>query len=522
MKRLILLLSLCSFLTRAQGVDFIDDAVQGPTGNHQQLYSGSWIHNNTSPDFYNGTLSYSNQTGAYIEISFAGNALRWVAEKKHTHGTAAVYLDGDFKGTIDLYSATPEIVTVYETPNTLEQGNHTFRIEVSGGKNPASTGYYVVHDHVVISQDTPPNPLPDNSNTRLGESALPQLLFGFNNTAIGAYTLSGTYNGSGNSSLGAYAGKGIDKGSFNTALGYNAIGGSGAYLLFNTAIGYSAMDIDQPGDGNTAVGAESGPSVSNLLYSTAVGAGTKTTANFQVRIGNSSVTSIGGPVSWSTLSDGRFKNDIQENVAGLSFINGLRPVSYVVNENAVARFHGEPELNEQASKRKKEVRQTGFVAQEVDALVKKSGYVFNGVQVPENEHDTYSIRYAEFVVPLVKAVQELSAKVEAQQQEIDALRKINDRSLDLSKKWASAVLYQNTPNPFSLDTKIDVAVPDGVADAKILVYNLEGKQLKSLDVKGRGETSVLIQGHEFGPGMYLYTLIMDGELYDTKKMVLVK
>ena len=60
------------------------------------------------------------------------------------------------------------------------------------------------------------------------------------------------------------------------------------------------------------------------------------------------------------------------------------------------------------------MRQTGFVAQEVEAIVKKTGYVFSGVDAPENENDPYGIRYAEFVVPLVKAVQELSAKVEEQ------------------------------------------------------------------------------------------------------------
>jgi hypothetical protein len=39
--------------------------------------------------------------------------------------------------------------------------------------------------------------------------------------------------------------------------------------------------------------------------------------------------------------------------------------------------------------------------------VKKAGFVFNGGDVPENDNGHYSIRYAEFVVPLVIAVQEL-------------------------------------------------------------------------------------------------------------------
>ena len=70
---------------------------------------------------------------------------------------------------------------------------------------------------------------------------------------------------------------------------------------------------------------------------------------------------------------------------------------------------------------------TGFIAQEVEAAAKKVGFDFDGVSTPENETDLYGIRYAEFVVPLVKAMQEqqemiteLKATEEEQQATIDA------------------------------------------------------------------------------------------------------
>ncbi len=55
-------------------------------------------------------------------------------------------------------------------------------------------------------------------------------------------------------------------------------------------------------------------------------------------------------------------------------------------------------------------RFSGFIAQEVEDAAKASGYAFSGVGVPKNEKDFYSLRYATFVVPLVKAVQQLSDK----------------------------------------------------------------------------------------------------------------
>jgi hypothetical protein len=69
------------------------------------------------------------------------------------------------------------------------------------------------------------------------------------------------------------------------------------------------------------------------------------------------------------------------------------------------------------------IRQSGFIAQEVEQAAQQAGYDFNGVHKPENEHDNYSIAYSQFVVPLVKAVQELNARNEAQQKMIEDLQK---------------------------------------------------------------------------------------------------
>ena len=55
---------------------------------------------------------------------------------------------------------------------------------------------------------------------------------------------------------------------------------------------------------------------------------------------------------------------------------------------------------------KPEVRQSGFIAQEVEAVVQETGASFNGVDTPVTEEGFYGLRYSEFVVPLVKAVQE--------------------------------------------------------------------------------------------------------------------
>jgi hypothetical protein len=65
------------------------------------------------------------------------------------------------------------------------------------------------------------------------------------------------------------------------------------------------------------------------------------TASNQVRIGNSSVTSIGGQVGWTTFSDGRYKKNIKENVPGLAFINQLKPITYTLDITGIRTYKGE-------------------------------------------------------------------------------------------------------------------------------------------------------------------------------------
>ena len=67
---------------------------------------------------------------------------------------------------------------------------------------------------------------------------------------------------------------------------------------------------------------------------------------------------------------------------------------------------------------------TGFIAQEVEAAAKKIGFNFSGVDKPKNDTDFYGLRYAEFVVPLVKGMQEQQAIIEEQNKRIEKLERL--------------------------------------------------------------------------------------------------
>jgi len=168
----------------------------------------------------------------------------------------------------------------------------------------------------------------------------------------------------------------------------------------------------------------------NYSNSTALGDGASITADGQVRIGHN-VSSIGGPQSWTNTSDGRFKTDVTENVPGLAFIEQLRPVTYYLDVEKLddytgvsAEYRNDPVAEQAASIASSQLR-TGFIAQDVEKAAQSVGYNFSGVDTPKNSKDVYGLRYAEFVVPLVKAVQEQQQTIETQNQQMELLKKDN-------------------------------------------------------------------------------------------------
>ena len=85
-----------------------------------------------------------------------------------------------------------------------------------------------------------------------------------------------------------------------------------------------------------------------------------------------------------------------------------------------------------------------------------------------------------------------------------------------------AVLYQNVPNPFSSNTEISCDIPASFSNAVIYVYNLQGVELMSFPIKQTGLNKVIVSASVLPAGMYLYTLVVDNVIIDTKRMILTK
>jgi hypothetical protein len=355
-------------------------------------------------------------------------------------------------------------------------------------------------------------------NTAVGSQAMHDNRTGGNNVAIGFQSLYNNYDAYANVAIGADALHDNDAGSGNVGVGrwaheYNKWGN------YNTAIGYNAgCSANQNPSNFSAIGNNAGH----------VGGNSNT-----IEIGNTSVGWIGGQTGWFTYSDGRIKRNVKENVPGLGFITKLRPVTYNIDlhhENKLVygmadslQWEGKYDIEHRAM--------TGFIAQEVEAAAKACAYDFSGLRRPEGNGKLYSIGYAEFVVPLVKAVQEQQAVISEQGQEImDLKARLEKLELLLSQPGQTqtvtveggnlARLEQNVPNPFKGSTRIAYYLPEGSSAASIRLTNANGQLLRNFPLSGIGAGQLEVSVKDLPKGAYFYTLYIGSQFVDSKKMLL--
>ncbi len=438
--------SLFSNTTGQQNIAVGNSALYSNTTGNENIAIGVNTLRNNSTGYYN-TVSgaramFSNTSGIY------NTAIGWEALKSNNSNyntsIGANTLKANTSGISNTALGTNSLIINTTGHWNTGLGVNSLYHNISGNLNVASGVYALFsntqgNNNVAMGVNTLYNNTTGNANVAIGISPLYYNTSGGNNVAIGASTMFRNTNSFYNTAVGFQALSFNTIGSGNSAFGSNAalnnVSGSA-----NTAIGNNAMYNNVSGSVNTAIGESSFTTAVNSGFSisTAIGYAAPISASQQIRLGNVNILSIGGFANWTNVSDARFKKNIKEDVKGLDFILKLRPVTYQLNLDTIDSYLKIPDSiskgknNELLKFRKlkeKEI-QTGFIAQEVEAAAKKSNFEFSGIDKPKNKNDYYGLRYAEFVVPLVKAVQE-------QQKEINTLKqnsKKKEKEIDLLKR----------------------------------------------------------------------------------------
>jgi len=211
-------------------------------------------------------------------------------------------------------------------------------------------------------------------------------------------------------------------------------------------------------------------------------------------------------------SDKRLKKNITIIPYNREAFQKLNPVSFDISDSLLLNVN-----NKKAGKKPTSVTEYGFIAQEVQEMYpqlvsqdKKTGFL--------------TLKPLEIIPILVSALHD-------QQAQINSLTDLVNKSNSAPKKVGASqetdvltypVLDQNIPNPFNTSTTIGYYLPTTITNASIYVYDMNGVQLKSYSINQRGKGNITIQGSELIAGMYLYALIADGKVIDTKRMILTK
>jgi hypothetical protein len=353
---------------------------------------------------WNNAYGWGNHAGLYRSIS-------WVPAWTDVSGKPT---------SITGYGIT-DAVTI--TSNQTITGIKTFSndllingLTVGLGKGAVSTntavGYQALYSNTTGYSNTANGyqALATNStgylNTANGFDALFSNTTGSANTANGYYALYYTIGGW-NTANGSYALYHNTTGSTNTADGEEALYNNTTGYQ-NTAIGETALYSNTTGSNNTAIGYDATVASGDLTNATAIGSYAAVNASNKVRIGNANVTVIEGQVNWSVGSDRRLKDNIEySDKLGLEFVNGLKTVTFTYKNDLTKKHHN------------------GLIAQDVNELLEKLRQNFSGLVESDNEEKTLNLSYAEFVVPLINAVKELSKQNLIDQQQIESTKQEN-------------------------------------------------------------------------------------------------
>lgn len=243
------------------------------------------------------------------------------------------------------------------------------------------------------------------------------------------------------------------------------------------------------------------------------------------------------------LSDAQVKTNVNTFNA-LATVKTLSPVKYNFTNANVQQLNFKPNTD------------YGFIAQQletvypelvdtirIDATYDSLGVVVNPSKVLKTVNYkamsallVRSIQEQQFTIDSLRNVQSKQDSInQAVQQQLAALASqinsccsytsarnansnINQLDIELSDKDA-IVLNQNVPNPFAEQTTITYNVPASVEKAQLIFFNANGQVIQTVDIKTRGKGKVNVFASDLSSGLYHYTLVADGKVVDSKKMV---
>lgn len=216
------------------------------------------------------------------------------------------------------------------------------------------------------------------------------------------------------------------------------------------------------------------------------------------------------------FSDLSIKENVKDIDTPLSLLCQVRGVTYDLKQDY---FKNTPQDNMDlavASGKNK----YGVIAQELKEI-------FPNMVMLNEETQLYGVKYMSFIPVLIEAIKEQQTQIEDLQQILAASNgtlkgaivegsSINEKGDEMGL----TSLFQNHPNPFTEETIISYYLSEDTRSATLFVYDMTGKQLKNFKLSQKSSGEIVISGGELDAGLYMYSLVADGQLIGTKQMIL--
>jgi hypothetical protein len=150
--------------------------------------------------------------------------------------------------------------------------------------------------------------------------------------------------------------------------------------------------------------------------------------------------------------------------------------------------------------------------------------------------DFKAVNYTELIPILVKAMQEQYQAIAEKDKVIDELKTEVERIKELlvakglttvkdiqrseDAHLAKARLDQNIPNPADGSSSVRYFLPSSASKAFLLITSANGAVVKSFPIAKSGEGKISVASADLPAGSYYYSLLIDGKMTDTKKMII--
>lgn len=132
-----------------------------------------------------------------------------------------------------------------------------------------------------------------------------------------------------------------------------------------------------------------------------------------------------------------------------------------------------------------------------------------------------AVNYTELIPIMIKGMQEQQQQIQQLKQQVEELKNLVTKFASYQVKTVvSATLGQNTPNPVNKSASIQYSLPSGNNTAQLLVTDDSGRTVKAVKLSSSGIVNLDVS--VLSSGIYNYSLVIDGKIVETKKMVVIR